>query len=82
MQLLVFTLQFDEISTSVYCSKFIAFDRKTSKALLLIITLTGTRRMSIIGTGLVKFEMSLQTLLKVFNVHRTPESCAFCIGFR
>lgn len=65
MQLQVFNLQFDGISTSVYCSKFIAFDRKTSQALLLMMTLTGARRMSFTGTGLVKFEMSLQTLLKV-----------------
>lgn len=73
-------LQFDGISTSVYCSKFIAFDRKTSQALLLIMAMTGARRISITGTGLVKFEMSLQTLLKVrYTVHW---SCEFRIEFR
>lgn len=33
--------------------------------MLMMMTLTGTRKLTITATGFIKFEMSLQTLLKV-----------------
>lgn len=64
-QLFRYDLQFDDISRSIYFSNFIAFDRRTSQAMLMIMMLTGSRRMAVTATGFVRFEMSLQTLVKV-----------------
>lgn len=57
--------QFDNIQDSVYCSNFIAFDQKSSMAMLKLMMATGCRQMKIVAVGLVRFELSLQTLLKV-----------------
>lgn len=57
--------KFDSIQHSVYCSNFIAFDRKTSMAMLKMMTATGARQMKIVAVGVVRFELSLQTLLMV-----------------
>lgn len=42
-----------------------AFDQKTSMAMMKMMCVTGGRQMKISAVGLVRFELSLQTMLKV-----------------
>ncbi|XP_031626721.1 odorant receptor Or1-like [Contarinia nasturtii] len=58
---------FEGIHRGIYTSNFIAFDRKTNEALLKMMMVTSTREMKISAVGVVRFELSFQTLLKILK---------------
>lgn len=57
--------QFGEIPMDAYFSDFIHFDELTSKALQMLMLLSSSRPIIIRAEGLMRFELSLATLLKV-----------------
>lgn len=58
-------LQYDTITTSIYFSNFIEYDSKASRAMLLLMEMTGIRQMKIEAVGFIRLELSLEMFVKV-----------------
>lgn len=58
-------LQYDTISTSIYCSSFMEFDTKSKRAMLLLMQIADARPMTIKTVTFVTFELGLDMFLKV-----------------
>lgn len=65
---IVYLSQYDTISTSIFSCNFTAFDAKTSKAMLLMMHMTGTRPLYLQTSGIIRFKLSLEGFLKVFFI--------------